>query len=77
MHMQRLNKEVEQFFNEHYKKHDELKGEIEKWISKTDKGLTNLNHKASSFEKDFEDRFERVDKWFGKKQKELESKFNE
>ncbi|MFC4320608.1 hypothetical protein [Litchfieldia salsa] len=77
MHMKRLNKEVEQFFNDHYKEHEELKAEIEKWVSKTDKELTNLNQKSSSFEKDFENRFERVNQWLGKKQVELERKFNE
>ncbi|WP_078548013.1 hypothetical protein [Litchfieldia alkalitelluris] len=77
MHMQRLNKEMEDFFNNRYSDHEELKSEIEKWTQKTDKNLAKLEKQAASFESDFENRFERVDKWLAKKQKGLESKFKE
>ncbi|MBD8067488.1 hypothetical protein [Bacillus sp. PS06] len=73
--MKRLNKEVELFFNNYYKDHDQLQLEIEKWIDGTDKGLDDLSNKAASFESDFEERFEKVNHWLRKKQFEMENRF--
>ncbi len=73
--MKRLNKEVEQFFNDHYKDHEELKTEISKWMAKTDKELDELQTKARGFEKEFEDKFVKVDKWLSKKLQDFGKKF--
>ncbi|THE09245.1 hypothetical protein E1I69_23175 [Bacillus timonensis] len=75
--MNKFDKEIDRFMTDYSKDHEEAIGKLDKWAAENEKGLRQLDVQARNFERELEGKMEKLDRWFSKKQGELEKKMGD
>lgn len=75
--MSKFEKEIERFVTDYYKEHEVEKAEIQKWGATTERELSKLDKNSAGFEREFEKKFNQLEKWLENKRSKIEDAFGE